>query len=151
EVDDDVDAAFEGHAFRVLIGSRGLADLDAVDRDVDGGGVEVRRGGSHLSDDAAPVRVLAEERGLEQGRAGHRAGDLDGVGLGRGTSGGDGDVVVGAFGGDVELVHEVEAEFAQQAGEFFRVDGGVVGAGGHEDDGVVRRHAPVGVEAVEGL
>jgi hypothetical protein len=26
-----------------------------------------------------------------------------------------------------------------------------VGAGGHEDDGVVRRHAAVGVEAVEGL
>src|SRR5699024_4357175 len=82
---------------------------------------------------------------------GHRAGDLDGVGLGRGTSGGDGDVVVGAFGVDVELVHEVEADLAQQGGEFLRVDCGVVGAGGHEDDCVVRRHAPVSVEAVEAL
>jgi hypothetical protein len=115
------------------------------------GGIEIRRGGSHLSDDATPVRVLPEDRGLEQGRSCHGAGDFDGVGFAGGAAGGDGDVVVGAFGVDVELVHEVEAEFAQQGGELVRVDVCVVGAGGHEDDGVVRRHAAVGVEAVEGL
>src|SRR5699024_303385 len=111
-VDDDVDAAFEGHALRVLIGSRGLADLDAVDRDIDGRGVEVRRGGADLSDDATPVRVLAEDRGLEQGRTGHGPGDLDSIVLAGSTHGGDGDVVVGPFGVDVELVHEVEADLA---------------------------------------
>src|SRR5699024_6316906 len=126
QVDDDVDAAVERHALRILIGSRGLADLDAVDRDVDGGGVEDRRGGPDLGDDATPVRVLTEDRGLKQGRAGHGPGDLNSVGLRGRALRGDGDVVVGAFSVDVELVHEVEADFAQQVREFVFVDGNVV-------------------------
>src|SRR5699024_4496573 len=121
EVNDDGVAAYEGHAVRVLIGSRGLADLDAVDRDVDGGGVEVRRGGPHLSDDATPVRPLAEDRGLEQGRTGHRPGDFDSLTLAGRTSRGDGDVGVGTFGVDGELVDEVEADLAQQARALVRV------------------------------
>ncbi|SIJ87190.1 Uncharacterised protein [Mycobacteroides abscessus subsp. abscessus] len=150
EVDDDVDLAAEDHLGGVGVRSRGSADLGAVDRDVDRRRVEVRRGGPDLGDDATPVGVLAEDRGLEEVRPGHRPGDGNRIGFGGRPLGGDGDVVVGAFGVDVELAHEVVAELAEEVLELRGVDARVRSTRAHEDDGVVRRHAPVGVEPVEG-
>ena len=82
------------------VGVRGglLADPDAVDRDVEVGGVEGRVRGADGGEHAAPVGVVAEHRGLEEVAAGDAARDLDGLVLGGGVEGGDGDLVVGALG-----------------------------------------------------
>ncbi len=99
QVDGDADLAAAQVDQRAVLGRRGVAaDPDAVDGDVEVGRVERGGGGADGGEDAAPVRVLAEDGRLEQGGPGDAAADLDGVVLGVGAEDRDDDVVLGALG-----------------------------------------------------
>ena len=126
-----------------------LADPDPVERDVEVGRVERSVGRPDRGEDAAPVRVLPVDRALEEVAPGHRAGHRDRVALTGRVDHGDGDVVLRALGVAEQLLREVVAEPVHRVGErlFVRLD---AARPGHlEDDPVVGRHAPVGVEPVE--
>src|SRR5262249_19125830 len=77
QVDKHVDLpAGQVDLVRVVTGRAALANPHAVHRDVDLVRIERGGGGTNRGEDPAPVRVVAEERALDQVVAGDRPGDL---------------------------------------------------------------------------
>jgi hypothetical protein len=110
----------EVHLGAILRGGAGPAHPHAVDRDVDRVGFEERVRGAHGGEDAAPVRVVAEQRGLDQVVAGDRAADRDRVVLVLRADDLDGDLFGRALGVGEQLLGEVVAGGGHRRGELLR-------------------------------
>ncbi len=125
------------------------ADLDAVDPHVELVRVEGRLRRADRREDASPVRVVAEQRALEQVVAGDRPADVDRVVLARGAADLDGHLLGGPLGIGDQLPREIGAHFGDNRGELGRARLHAGCAVGQQDHGVVRRRAAVAVDAVE--
>ena len=103
-------------------------------------------GGQH----PPPVRVGAEQRGLDQAVAGHGAGGGERVGLGGRAGHGDDDAFGDALGVGLQLSTQVVAHPQHRIVEIALAGLYFAGTGGQQQHGVVGRAAAVDVEPVEG-
>ena len=151
EVDGDVDVgAGQVDLARTRRADAVDADRRAVERHGDPIRIQLDRrhpdGGQH----PAPVRVGAEQRGLDQAVAGDDAGGDQRVVLAGGAGDGDGDPLGDALGVGLQLRAQVVADREHGGVEFVLARRDLAGAGGQQQHGVVGRAAAVDVEPVEG-
>src|SRR4051794_38158724 len=133
----------------VVAGGTAPAHGDTVDAHVDPVGVERGRGGTDRAEDPAPVRVVAEERALDQVVAADGAADLDRLVLGVRVDHLDGDVLGGALGVGEQLPGEVVAGRGHHPGQLVdrRLDPRC--PAGQQQHRVVGGQTAVGVEPLE--
>src|SRR3954469_4625123 len=134
----------------VVAGGTAPAHGDTVDAHVDPVGVEPGGGGTDGAEDPAPVRVVAEERALDQVVAGDGAADLDRLVLGVGAGHLDRDVLGGALGVGEQLPGQVVAGGGHHPGQLLgrRLDSRRTA--GQQQHGVVGGQTTIGVEPLEG-
>jgi len=101
----------------VVTGGTAPAHGHPVDADVQLVGVVRGGGGTDGAEDPAPVRVVAEERALDQVVAGDGAADLDRLVLGVGAGHLDRDVLGGALGVGEQLPGQVVAGGGHRPGQ----------------------------------
>ena len=150
QIDQDMGGARrQVDVFTRPVGAAGGAYAHTVHRHVHVVGVERGIGGADRGEHAPPVRVLAEDGGLEQVVASDRATHLDGVVFGDGTDDLDRDVVARPLRIGLQLDREVGAHVDERGAERIglRRDPGC--AARHEGHLVVGGHAAVGIEPIE--
>src|SRR5699024_5927451 len=151
EVDLDVDVLTREVNLAGVRGSGGVdADVVAVEGHSDLCRVHGYRGHADGGEHAAPVRVGAEHRALEEVVATDDAGGGLGLLVGGGAGDGDRDLLGHALGVALQLAGEVQADLVDRAGELGGVRPHTGGTVGEHDEGVVGGGGAVHVDAVEG-
>src|SRR5699024_2004016 len=151
EVDLDVDVLTREVHLAGVRGSGGVdADVVAVEGHSDLRRVHGYRGHADGGEHAAPVRVGAEHRALEEVVATDDAGGGLGLLVGGGAGDGDRDLLGHALGVALQLAGEVQADLVDRAGEIGGVRLHTGGTVGEHDEGVVGGGGAVHVDAVEG-
>src|SRR5690606_12603647 len=118
QIDPDIGGARgQVDLFPRAVRAAGGADAHAVEPHVDVVRVEGGIGGADGGEHPSPVRVVAEDRGLEQVVPCDRAADGDRVVFAGGVDDLDADVVAGALGVGLQLRGEVAAHLGQRGGE----------------------------------